>query len=512
MAVTSTVSARSKESTCGGCHLRNLDYNDQLSLKTKLVTVALKEFSIEAPHVADIIPSVNQLNYRNKAQFAIQRDLEGKKVVGLYELNTNIVAGKHVCEIQHPLVNKVLQQFRTFLHHHDVSIYNETTRSGSLRHLVVRVAFKTSEVMVCLVSATHSFTHLNAFTQAMRAIPQVKSILLHYNPLPGDQVIQDTTHVSAATEQLVLNSTEYDGLLTAKAQKTKMRSKIPKTVSLGGRNYILETIAGVKVKVSLNSFLQSNPLQTACLYEEVLKCVQDSRGSGTASTSPLDATKSSATTLQSTKFTATIPVTNEAVKPRVLWDLYCGVGTIGLYLANTPFISHVIGVESVQEAVLDARENAQLNNITNIHFVQGLAEEIILSNWFTPGATKATVDADNPSNQPHITLPALQRNDIVIVNPPRKGCHVSLLSALLQRQVRTIVYISCNPKTMARDLKILTTPSPTKAGSEVKKKSNAAKSELECLYEIKRIQPVDMFPQTTHVETVVWLERVTSHK
>eukprot|EP01032_Pedospumella_encystans_P007951 gene7951-9481_t len=472
MAVTSTVSARSKESTCGGCHIRHLDHKDQLALKTKLVTAALKVFNIEVPDVADILPSVNQLTYRNKAQFAIQRDSEGKKVVGLYELNTNIVAGKHVCEIQHQLVNKVLQQFRTFLRHHDVSIYNETTRSGSLRHLVV---------------------------------------------------IQDTTHVSTTTEQLVSNSTEYDGLLTAKAQKTKLRSKLPKTVPLGGRNYILETIAGVKVKVSLNSFLQSNPLQTACLYEEVLKCIQDSHGGRITSTSPappeepasppLDATKPSATTLQSTTFTATVPVTNEAVIPRVLWDLYCGVGTIGLYLANTPLISQVIGVESVQEAVLDARENAQLNNITNIHFVQGLAEGIILSNGFTPGATtKATIDADNPSSQPHITLPALQRNDIVILNPPRKGCHVSLLSALLQSQARTIVYISCNPKTMARDIKILTSLDSTKVGNALKKKCNAAKGERETVYEIKRIQPVDMFPQTTHVETVVWLERETSHQ
>eukprot|EP01032_Pedospumella_encystans_P008058 gene8058-9605_t len=251
---------------------------------------------------------------------------------------------------------------------------------------------------------------------------------------------------------------------------------------------------------------------TVRLYEEVWKSIRDSCGSGIASTSPLDATKSSATTLQSTTFTATITATNEAVTPRVLWDLYCGVGTIGLNLANTPFISQVIGVESVHEAVLDARENAQLNNITNIQFIQGLAEEIILSNGFTPGATEATVNAGNPSSQPNITLPALQRNDIVILNPPRKGCHVSLLSALKQSKVRTIVYISCNPKTMARDMKILTSPHPTKAGNAQKKKSNAAKGELECVYEIKRIQPVDMFPQTTHIETVVWLERETSHK
>jgi len=117
LAVTSAAATRSKESTCGGCHLRHLIYKDQLTLKSCSVVTSLKEFNVIAPNVADIIPSTNELNYRNKAQFAIQRNHKGKKVVGLYELNTNIVTGNHICEIQHPLVNKVLQQFRTFLHH-----------------------------------------------------------------------------------------------------------------------------------------------------------------------------------------------------------------------------------------------------------------------------------------------------------------------------------------------------------------------------------------------------------
>jgi len=167
-------------------------------------------------------------------------------------------------------------------------------------------------------------------------------------------------------------------------------------------------------------------------------------------------------------------------------------------------------VESIKEAVLDARENAQLNNITNIRFIQGLAEGIIRKNGFASDAVGAM---NNTFSQSEFTPPELQPNDIVVLNPPRKGCHVSLLLALLQSQVRTIVYISCNPKTMARDLKTLTAPTVSKIDNARKNLSeDAAKSDHGSSYEIKRIQPVDMFPQTTHVETVVWLERKVENK
>lgn len=213
-------------------------------------------------------------------------------------------------------------------------------------------------------------------------------------------------------------------------------------------------------------------------------------------------------------------------QPVTVWDLYCGVGTIGMYLSKSRFMKQVIAIEESESAIQDANLNAQLNNITNIRFLCGKVEDFIFSNlndnkdnndnndnYSNAAVTMAsegiasrarasilkrrllkstTNTYDKSSSLSTITssssaLPAMQSQDIIIINPPRRGCHLDLLTKISQSSVRTLIYISCNPQSLVRDLKTLVSP-----GRD---------------FSVRRIIPVDMFPHTVHVETIVLLER-----
>ncbi|MBC1651592.1 23S rRNA (uracil(1939)-C(5))-methyltransferase RlmD [Listeria booriae] len=195
------------------------------------------------------------------------------------------------------------------------------------------------------------------------------------------------------------------------------------TVVLAGREYIMDTIHGISFAISARSFYQVNPEQTEILYAEALKLAG---------------------------------LTGE----ETVIDAYCGIGSISLCLAKEA--KHVYGVEIVPQAIEDARANAKLNKMDNVTFAVGKAEEVI-PDWFKQGI----------------------KADVLVVDPPRKGCDDALLQTILKMKPKRVVYVSCNPATLARDMLVLT----------------------EGGYEAKMVQPVDMFPQTTHVECVTVLQR-----
>ncbi|MBC2245306.1 23S rRNA (uracil(1939)-C(5))-methyltransferase RlmD [Listeria booriae] len=195
------------------------------------------------------------------------------------------------------------------------------------------------------------------------------------------------------------------------------------TVVLAGREYIMDTIHGISFAISARSFYQVNPEQTEILYAEALKLAG---------------------------------LTGE----ETVIDAYCGIGSISLCLAKEA--KHVYGVEIVPQAIEDARANAKLNKMDNVTFAVGKAEEVI-PDWFKQGI----------------------KADVLVVDPPRKGCDDALLQTILKMKPKRVVYVSCNPATLARDMLVLT----------------------EGGYEAEMVQPVDMFPQTTHVECVTVLER-----
>ena len=197
-----------------------------------------------------------------------------------------------------------------------------------------------------------------------------------------------------------------------------------------GEACITDTIGDIQYRISPKSFFQVNPVQTARLYGKALEFA-DLSGTET------------------------------------VWDLYCGIGTISLFLAQRA--RQVYGVEIVPEAILDAKENARLNGIGNAEFYTGKSEEILPA-WYEQQRQQGRT--------PHA--------DVIVVDPPRKGCDPALLETILAMQPDRVVYVSCDPATLARDLKILS----------------------EGGYTVRKIQPVDMFPHSVHVETVVLMSRV----
>lgn len=196
------------------------------------------------------------------------------------------------------------------------------------------------------------------------------------------------------------------------------------TFTLWGKDTIEDTIGNVRFEISARSFYQVNPVQTEVLYKQALDYAQLTG--------------------------------NE----RVI-DAYCGIGSISLFLAQKA--GHVMGVEIVKQAIEDAKRNAALNGFTNTYFEAGPAEEVI-PRWYKEG----------------------KEADVLVVDPPRKGCDEALLSTIIEQKPKRVVYVSCNPATLARDLRIL------EDGG----------------YKTQEVQPVDMFPHTTHCEAVAWLELV----
>jgi 23S rRNA (uracil1939-C5)-methyltransferase len=267
-----------------------------------------------------------------------------------------------------------------------ISVYEEETHTGLVRHILTRVGFTTGEIMVCLVINGTKLPHQEEFIEFLTRIPHMTSISLNLN--------QEKTNV-------ILGN---------------------KVITLWGQPYITDYIGKIKYQISPLSFYQVNPVQTKKLYEIALEYA-DLHG-------------------------------NE-----VVWDLYCGIGTISLFLAGKA--KQVYGVEIIPEAIEDAKRNAEINFIQNAEFFVGAAEDIL------------------PEKYKEENIYA----DVIVVDPPRKGCDESLLDTIVQMAPKKVVYVSCDPATLARDLKYL-------CGRG---------------YEMKRVQAVDQFGHSVHVETVALL-------
>ena len=236
------------------------------------------------------------------------------------------------------------------------------------------------------------------------------------------------------SEELVTSLLEIEGMTSISLNVNKAKTNVilgDKIIDLYGDGYITDYIGVVKFHISPLSFYQVNPVQTHVLYGKALEYAG-------------------------------------LTGKETVWDLYCGVGTISLFLAK--LARKVYGVEIIPEAIEDARNNAKLNNIENAEFFVGKAEEVV------PSYYNEQREKGNEA-----------RADVIVVDPPRKGCDERLLATMIKMQPKRIVYVSCDSATLARDLKFLT----------------------ENGYEVKEVQPVDMFPHSVHVETVILLSRKT---
>ncbi|AIY10186.1 RNA methyltransferase [Paenibacillus polymyxa] len=401
---------------CGGCQIQHMSYEAQLSWKRQHIVDVLERIgklsvaTESSEHTAEILADSADGNadrmsrvqgvlvhptlgmgepwrYRNKAQVPIGVT-EGGLVGGFYARGSHRIVDMNTCLIQDERNDEVVARVKEIGRMLGISAYNEETGRGLLRHVVVKTAFRTGEMMLVLVTNGRDIPHADAWIGSIREhIPHVASICQNVNTKRTNVIFGDETRV------------------------------------LWGRDVIYDYIGNVQFAISARSFYQVNPVQTEVLYSK------------------------------------TVEYAGLTGKETVI-DAYCGIGTISLFLAQ--HADQVYGVEIVKEAIDDARSNALLNEMRNVKFEVGASEDVIPA-WKEQGITA----------------------DVIVVDPPRKGCDPRLLDTILEMKSERMVYVSCNPSTLARDLRIL------EDGG----------------YSTVEVQPVDMFPHTVHVESVALLVR-----
>lgn len=380
-------------SRCGGCQLQHLQYEKQLKFKQKKVKDCLERIGKveQIENLMEPIIGIEQpYYYRNKAQFPIGIDKEGQKVVGFYAGRTHFIIPTTHCIIQSKKNKPILKEVLDYINTNQVSVYNEQTHLGLVRHILTRIGYQTGEIMVCLIINGDTLPNVNFLVKRLTKIQGMTSISININ----------------------------------KKQTNVIMGEYGETI--WGKPYIIDYIGEIKYQISPLSFYQVNPIQTKKLYDKVLEYAN-------------------------------------LTGNEIVWDLYCGIGTISLFLAKQA--KQVYGVEIIPQAVEDAKQNAKLNEITNAEFFAGAAEVVLPEKYKESNGEMAA--------------------DLVVLDPPRKGCDPALLQTVIKMEPPSIVYVSCDPATLARDVALL----------------------QEAGYNVKKVQPVDMFSQGVHVETVVSMSR-----
>lgn len=398
---------------CGGCQLQQLAYAEQLKFKQRKVRDSLIRIGgFDASHMDGVMEPIVGMEepfaYRNKAQHPIGTDADGAPVAGFFAGRTHHIVSNTDCALCTPVNKQALDAALWYMKTYHVSAYDEKTGQGLMRHVFLRVGFDSNEIMVCFVVNGTKLPDEAALIERLTKIPGMKSILLNVNQKNTNVILGDETRTLWG--EPVITDALY-------VRNTKDFSRTDEKITY---------------RISLHSFYQVNPMQTEKLYAIALEYAG-------------------------------------LTGREIVWDLYCGIGTISLFLAR--HAKQVYGIESVPQAVRDAEENAKRNGIENAVFIAGKVEEVL------QGVAGDGTDAS-----------AVQKPDVVVVDPPRKGCDAKCLETMLRLKPERIVYVSCDPATLARDLRIL----------------------CDGGYEIGKIRAVDQFGQTVHVETIVLIQKKNS--
>ena len=369
---------------CGGCQLLGVPYEEQLAIKKRETAKLLKPYV----KLEGMIGMEEPEHYRNKVNAAFTHGRDGKPLSGVYKEGTHYIIPVEACMLENQKADEIIASIRELVPSFKIKIYDEDSEYGLLRHVMVRVAHATGEIMVVLVLASPILPSKNNFVKALlKRHPEITTIVVNVNDRKTSMVLGDK-------EQVIY-----------------------------GKGYIEDVLCGITFKISPKSFYQVNSVQTGKLYGKAMEYA------------------------------------GLTGKETVL-DAYCGIGTIGMIAAAKA--KKVIGVELNRDAVKDAVVNARKNKIANIAFYQKDAGEFM------------------------VQLAEQRENiDVVFMDPPRTGSDEVFLESLVRLKPKKVVYVSCNPETLARDIGVL-----------VKKGYRAVKG-----------VGVDMFPFCGHVETVVLLSR-----
>ena len=414
---------------CGGCPLMGLDYPVQLEAKRNLVVDAFQRIGgmAEAERfVRDVLGMAYPWAYRNKAQYPVATDEDGRPVVGFFRRGTHQVVPALDCKVQHPTNVRIAAATRDVVEELGLEVYDEATGLGWVRHVVSRASQATGQGLLVLVTTDRPEprpgTLMELAKRVKDRVPELIGVVQNVNP--------HRTNVILGRENRLV----------------------------WGQDHFEERVGPLRLKLSATAFFQVNTRQAEVLYQEV-------RGRIAA-------------------FLERLGLRRPAGR---LFDLYCGVGGIGLMAAE--LVQELVGVEAAPEAVADARENAARNGIRNARFVVGAVEDVLpremgrLSGGAAGGPDGARSPKAGASTQDGPVM--------VIVDPPRKGLDAGVVKALGALAPDLLVYVSCNPTTMARDLRQFL---------ELTRASGVE-------YEWGPLQPVDMFPHTAHVEVVGHLMR-----
>lgn len=381
---------------CGGCAYRHVTYPHEAVLKRRAVVAAFRKAGLPETRVAGVVtpsgadgtPCVS--GYRNKAQYPIARGADGSYLLGFYGAKTHRVVEAARCPLQDPAFLPILEDLRAYFSEKQLSVWDEERGQGLLRHVYLRRGSESGEILLTLVVGEDRFPEAEGFAaRLMERHPSLVGVVLNVN-------------------------TEVTNVICGDTYRT-----------LAGRGYLVDTLAGVRLRIHPAAFYQVNHAAATLLYAKAAELAH-------------------------------------LTGREQLLDLYCGTGSIGLSMAHAA--REVIGVELTPEAVECATLNARESGITNARFYQGDA-----------GDARHLLDG----------IPGGVHPDVVVLDPPRKGSTPELLRYLSDLAVSRIVYVSCNPDTLARDARLL----------------------IDLGYRMGEVTPFDLFPRTGHIENVTCFTR-----
>ena len=383
---------------CGGCSYISMPYEESLKIKENQVRELLEPVLSKQQSVCQIEPirqSPVYYGYRNKMEFTFGDEVkDGPLALGMHKKGSFYdIVTVDGCRLVDDDYSAILRETLCYFEEKKTPFYHRYTHEGYLRHLLVRRASRTGEILAALVTTTQQEVDLESWKERLLSLP--------------------------------LNG-KFAGILHITNDSMSDAVKCDSSEILYGRDYFYEELLGLKFRISTFSFFQTNTCGAEVLYETAREYI----GS----------------------------LVKEEGKPdSIVYDLYSGTGTIAQLMA--PVAKKVIGVEIVEEAVVAARENAKQNGLENCEFIAGDVLKVL----------------DEIEEKP----------DFIILDPPRDGVHPKALSRIIGYGVEKLVYISCKPTSLARDLEIFI--------------ANG--------YEVQRCVPVDQFPWTTGIETVVLLSK-----
>lgn len=405
---------------CGGCQLQALSYEKQLEFKqNKIRNNLIRLGGFDSEFVDQVLEPIvgmeEPYQYRNKAQYPIGKDRDGRPIAGFYAGHSHNIIANTDCCLGAEENRQILEIILAFMEKYRIMPYDEVTGKGLVRHVLIRTGFTSGQIMVCFVlncgrkKDGNYFSNQEELLADLQKIAGMASISVSLN--------REKTNVIMGTEVELLwgSPAIWD------------RIHVQKEIEDDSGRRFVPTGEALDFQISPLSFYQVNPVQMERLYSLALEYAG------------LDGSQT-------------------------VWDLYCGIGTISLFLATKA--KQVYGVEVVPQAIADARDNAERNGIGNAEFFVGKAEEVLPEKFAREGIWA----------------------DVIVVDPPRKGCDEACLKTMLQMGPERIVYVSCDSATLARDLRVL----------------------CDGGYEVKRVRGCDQFCQGVHVETCVLLSKVNT--